>query len=98
VANSEHAALEGPSSGRGIVNLSGRGMLVVSWRGGSGRGTPLLAYHAAPLKPSGAGKRRPGSAKLTMPSIGMPRPATARMTGAPVDRPNSDEPTKPLPI
>jgi hypothetical protein len=26
----------------------------------------LLAYHAAPLKPSGAGKRRSGSAKLTM--------------------------------
>jgi len=28
----------------------------------------LLAYCAAPLKPSGAGKRRPRSAKLTMPS------------------------------
>jgi hypothetical protein len=52
----------------GIVNLSGRGMLVVWWRGSSGRGTPLLAYHAAPLKPERAGKSRPGSAKLTMPS------------------------------
>jgi hypothetical protein len=40
----------------GIVNLSGRGMLVVWWRGSSGRGTPLLAYHAAPLKPSGPEK------------------------------------------
>jgi hypothetical protein len=28
----------------------------------------LLAYHAAPPKPSGAVKRRPGSAKLTMPA------------------------------
>ena len=31
----------------GIVNLSGRGMLVVSVAGGSGRGTPLLAYCVA---------------------------------------------------
>ena len=30
-------------------------------------------------------------------SIGVRRPATARMTGPPVDRPNSDEHTKPLP-
>ena len=28
----------------------------------------MLAYHAAPLKPSGAGKRRSGSAKLTIPA------------------------------
>jgi hypothetical protein len=32
------------------------------WAGG----TPLLAYSAAPLKRSGAGERRLGSAKLTM--------------------------------
>jgi hypothetical protein len=38
------------------------------WRGSSGWGTPLHAYYAAPLKPSGAGKKRLGSAKLTMPS------------------------------
>jgi hypothetical protein len=37
------------------------------WRGSSGRGTPLLAYCAAPLKPSEAERRRHGSAKLTMP-------------------------------
>jgi hypothetical protein len=39
------------------------------WRGGSGRGTPLLAYYAAPFKPSGAGRRRSASAKLTMPDF-----------------------------
>ena len=38
------------------------------WRASSGWGTPLLAYYAAPLKPSGAGKRCPWSAKLTMPA------------------------------
>jgi hypothetical protein len=54
----------------GIVNLSGRGMLIVSVARQLGWGTPLrayYAYYAAPLKPSGAGKRCPGSAKLTMP-------------------------------
>jgi hypothetical protein len=51
----------------GIVNLSGRGMLLVSVARQLGQGTPLPAYYAAPLKPSGAGKRRPRSAKLTMP-------------------------------
>ena len=50
----------------GIVNLSGVVCCSCRWRGSSGRGTPLLAYCAAPLKPSGAGKRRPWSAKLTM--------------------------------
>jgi len=43
-------------------------MLVVSVARQLGSGTPLLAHHAAPLKPSGAGKRRSGSAKLTMPA------------------------------
>jgi hypothetical protein len=42
-------------------------MLVVSVARQLGAGTPLLAYYGAPRKPSGAGKRRPGSAKLTMP-------------------------------
>src|SRR6516225_12323565 len=51
----------------GIVNLSGVVCCSCRWRGSSGRGTPLLAYCVAPLKPSGAGKRRPQSAKLTMP-------------------------------
>jgi hypothetical protein len=41
----------------GIVDLSGRGMLVVSVARQLGSGTPLLAYHAA--RPSGAG---PGKA------------------------------------
>ena len=50
-----------PDSQSRIVNLSGRGMLLVSVaRPSSGRGTPLLTYCAAPLKPSGVGKRRPG--------------------------------------
>jgi hypothetical protein len=39
-----------------------------------------------------------GSLAVPDNSIGMPRQATARMTDAPVDRPNSDEPTKPLSI
>jgi hypothetical protein len=44
------------SPGARIVNLSGRGMLVVSVARQLGRGTPLIAYYVAPLKPSGAGK------------------------------------------
>jgi hypothetical protein len=43
----------------GIVNLSGRGMLLVSVARQLGSGTPLLAYCADPLKPSGAGKKAP---------------------------------------
>jgi len=55
----------------GIVNLAARGMLVVSVARRLGSGGPLLAYCPAPLQPSGAAKRRPGSAKLTMPRDGI---------------------------
>ena len=50
----------------GIVNLSGHGILLLSVARQLGSGTPLLAYRAAPLKPSEAGKKRPGFAKLAM--------------------------------
>jgi hypothetical protein len=52
----------------GIVNLDGRGMLVVSVARRLGPEVRLLADYATRFKPSGGAKRRPGSAKLTMPS------------------------------
>ena len=42
-------------------------MLVVSVARRLGSEGPLLTYRAAPLQPSGAAQRRPGSVKLTMP-------------------------------
>ena len=65
---------KGPASSYRPPALSTYAAVVCStcrWRGSSGRGTPLLAYCAAPLKPSGAGKRRPRFAKLTMPWRGI---------------------------
>ena len=43
----------------GIVNLHGRGVLLVSVARRLGSEGPLLAYCAAPISPSGAAKRRP---------------------------------------
>ncbi len=52
----------------GIVNLDGRGMLVVSVARRLGSEGPLLAYCVAPALTERAAKRRPGSAKLTKPA------------------------------
>ena len=52
---------------KGIVNLSGRGMLVVSEARRSGRGNSFARLLCCPAQASGGRKRRPGSAKLTMP-------------------------------
>jgi hypothetical protein len=54
----------------GIVNLSGRGMLVVSVARQLGSGNSFARLLCCPAQQSGAGKRRPGSAKLTMPTGG----------------------------
>jgi hypothetical protein len=51
----------------GIVNLSGRGMLLVSVARQLGSGNSFARLMCCPLKPSGAGKRRPRSVNLTMP-------------------------------
>jgi hypothetical protein len=55
----------------GIVNLSGRGMLLVSVARQLGSGNSFASLLCCPLKPSGAGKRCPRSAKLTMPQSDM---------------------------
>jgi hypothetical protein len=75
---------ETQSSAEGIVNLRSRGMLVVSVARRLGSGNTFARLLCRPLKPSGAGRRRSASAKLTMPvpfipmgSIGRP-PPTAR--------------------
>ena len=50
----------------GIVNLSGRGMLVVSVARRLGSGNSLARLSRCPAQAKRAGKRRSGSAKLTM--------------------------------
>ena len=55
------------SPGARIVNLSGCGMLPVSVARQLGSGNSFARLMCCPLKPSGAGKRRLGSVKLTMP-------------------------------
>jgi hypothetical protein len=59
--------LLGASDGDGIVNLDCRGMLVLSVARRLGSESPLLAYCTARANRAGPQKRRPGSAKLTMP-------------------------------
>jgi hypothetical protein len=58
---------------QGIVNLSGRGMLVVSVARQLGLGNSFARLLCCPAKAERGGKRRPGSAKLTMPPCGIPQ-------------------------
>src|SRR5438309_1118323 len=51
---------------RGIVNLSGRGMLLVSVARQLGSGNSFARLLCCPAQAKRAGKRRPRSAKLTM--------------------------------
>src|SRR5580704_1268113 len=55
----------------GIVNLSGRGMLVVSVARQLGSGNSFARLLCCPAQPSGAGERRLGSVKLISDHVGL---------------------------
>jgi hypothetical protein len=63
-----------------IVNLSGRGMRVVSVARQLGSGNSFARVSYCPAQPSGAGERRFGSVKLTMPRDGFPPRSTVYNT------------------
>jgi hypothetical protein len=62
----------GPDNPVGIVNLRGRGMLLVSVARQLGSGNSFARLLCCPAQAERAGKRRPRSAKLTMPFPSIP--------------------------